>query len=66
MEDISKNITWCNLCLHGRFLQTWSHFRNYIISNSATSDYLKLVNVLLEIVVAIIHVLIKMTQLVYY
>ena len=27
-EDISKNITQCNLHLHGQFLHAWSHITN--------------------------------------
>ena len=30
MEDINENITQCNLCSHGRFLQARSHLLNCI------------------------------------
>ena len=30
-KDISKNITRCNLCSHGWFLQAWSHIVTLIL-----------------------------------
>ena len=37
-KDISKNITWCNLCSHGRFSQAQSHMYIHTFNFSSSSS----------------------------